>query len=219
MCLTNIMNNVIFFEENLAFFKKYDFGPALFLDRDGVLIKDLHYLSDPDNVFLENGVTELLEKAFISKWKVIVVTNQSGISRGYLTWSDYDKVTSKMIKLLGIPNKISAIYANSIVSDKENKTWRKPSPAMLLQASKDLKIDLKKSILIGDRFSDLLAGFRAGLKNVYHVSTGHGKDEISKVKSFFNSENKIKLNFNSTELFYIKSLVDFDKTIFQNPDF
>ena len=106
------MKNITIFEDNLNKFNKDSYRPALFLDRDGVIIKDLDYISDPNDVTLEGGILELLFNAYIADWKVVVITNQSGISRGFFDWSDYDKVTRQMMKLLGKPTKISAIYAN-----------------------------------------------------------------------------------------------------------
>ena len=207
------MNNVIIYEDNLKNFKD-TYSPAIFLDRDGVIIKDQNYISEPSKVYLEEGAKNLLTKAYSCKWKVVVVTNQSGISRGFLDWDKYSKVTKKMIKLLGYPNKITGIYSNDVISDEKGVTWRKPSPKMLFQASKDLKIDLKNSILIGDRYSDLLAGSKAGLKSLYHVLTGHGNLEKQYILNNLDNKGQISFHDNFSKVFFIKSLVDFDFSIF-----
>lgn len=208
------MNNVIFFEDN---FKKFDdtLSPAIFLDRDGVIIKDQNYISDPDKVILEDGALKLIGTAFNLKWKVVIVTNQSGISRGYFDWGDYKKVTKRMIDLLGKPTKVTGIYANDVISDEEYLTWRKPSPKMLLQASKDLKINLQKSILIGDRLSDLKAGSGAGLKVLYHVLTGHGILERESIKKNLDKDCKLKIANNFSKVNFINSLEDIDFSIFK----
>ncbi len=156
--------------------------PALFLDRDGVVIQDRNYISNPDDVELMPGAFDLLTYAFNFGWEVVLVTNQSGISRGLLTWNDYGLVTARMLELLGQPCPISAIYANGYGPDAPRDSWRKPSPSMVLAAVNDLSLDVSQSILIGDRCSDLLAGARAGISSVIHVMTGHGSDERSLIK-------------------------------------
>ena len=205
------MNNVIIFKDNLKRYKNI-YSPALFLDRDGVIIKEQHYISDPDKVCLEDGVVNIINNAFNSYWKVVVVTNQSGISRGLLDWDKYDKITNRMLHLLGSPIKITGIYSNDVIFDENCETWRKPSPKMLLEASKDLKIDLKKSILIGDRYTDLLAGARAGLRILYHVSTGHGNLERSSIESNLNSKDELN---DFSKVNFIDSLLDLDISIFK----
>ena len=114
---------------------------------------------------------------------MIIITNQSGISKGLLSWDDYHEVNNKMIELLDMPNPIKAIYANSYITDKPIN-WRKPNPAMILKALNDFNLNIKKSILIGDRNSDILAGMRANIPKIFHVSTGHGIKE-REYKKFF----------------------------------
>ena len=76
-----------------------------------------------------------------------------------------------MMKLLGKPTKISAIYANGFGPNDKDQNWRKPNPGMIIESANRLNINLNESILIGDRYSDLIAGFNAGVKFVYHVLT------------------------------------------------
>ena len=204
------MNNVIIFNQNLDFFRKKVPRPALFLDRDGVIIKEMNYLSDPNKVALEDGVLDLLTHAFNANWRIIVITNQSGISRGLLTWVDYQKVTERMIELIGQNNLINGIYANDVIDDTDMKTWRKPSPSMLLEASNDFNIDIKNSILIGDRYTDLLAGFNAKVKKVYHVLTGNGESERRIIINNLDSFDNIKSHQGFKKVFFIDSLMDFD---------
>ena len=111
------------------------------------------------------------------------------ISRGYFNWEEYEKVTCKMLEIIGYPY-ISAIYAcGSLPGNIES--WRKPSPNMLLEASKDFNINLSNSIIIGDRLSDLKSGENAGLKNLVHVLTGHGQNERGKVINYYQGHNEI----------------------------
>jgi len=169
---------------------------AVFFDRDGVIIQDCHYIKNPIDVKLCPGVKNLMREFYKKNIFVIVITNQSGISRNLLSWDDYKAVNKKMIQLLGEPNPINAIYANSYTSDKPVSNWRKPNPTMILKATCDLKLNLNKSILIGDRVSDIVTGQRAQVPKIFHVLTGHGKkerEEILKLKKQKNIYNKSKI--------------------------
>tara|TARA_B100001989_G_scaffold76128_1_gene52364 strand:+ start:595 stop:1287 length:693 start_codon:yes stop_codon:yes gene_type:complete len=154
--------------------------PAIFFDRDGVLIKDCNYLSSADKVQIEPGVRELIKFAKIHEWIIIIITNQSGISRGYFTWDEYKSVTDKFLSDLSLPSHVDGIYANGFYDEKFSN-WRKPSPGMIFEAQQDFNIDLRRSILIGDRLSDLQAGLRANIKTIFHVLTGHGLAERNKI--------------------------------------
>ena len=182
--------------------------PALFLDRDGVLIEDKHHLCEPDDVQLCAGAKKLLEQAKNNHWPVVVVTNQSGIARGLFDWNDYQSVTQRLLQLLGPETLISAIYANGHGPNAPLSSWRKPSPGMLLAATKDLNIDLSRSILVGDRLTDLQAGASAGLPFLIHVLTGHGKKEREAVESWA-KQNQLIANSPSFKLALINSLEDF----------
>tara|TARA_B100000212_G_C27357455_1_gene526520 strand:- start:112 stop:732 length:621 start_codon:yes stop_codon:yes gene_type:complete len=169
--------------------------PALFLDRDGVLIKDCHYISNSDDVVLEKGSKGLVRFAYDQGWIIVIISNQSGISRKILSWENYFDITNKMISLFGEPNPFNAIYANSEVPNSKNIYWRKPSPNMILRAAKILNIDLKNSIIIGDRKSDILAGINSGIKLLVHTKTGHGaleREEVIKIKNEIKKYNKVK---------------------------
>jgi len=182
--------------------------PALFLDRDGVLIEDKHHLCEPDDVQLCAGAKKLLEQAKINYWPVVVVTNQSGIARGLFDWNDYESVSQHLLQLLGPEAQISAIYANGHGPNAPLSSWRKPSPGMLLAATKDLNIDLSRSILVGDRLTDLQAGASAGLPFLIHVLNGHGKKEREAVESWA-KQNQLLANSPSFKLALINSLLDF----------
>ena len=158
---------------------------ALFLDRDGVLIKDCHYIKKSIDVKILKGVRTLLKNAKGFGLKIVVITNQSGISKGIFNWKDYEQINKKMINLLGDEVFIDAIYANGCASDSSIPNWRKPNPMMLYEAQKDLKIQVNESIIVGDRLSDLMAGYNAGVKLLVHVLTGHGKVERDKIIKFF----------------------------------
>ena len=182
--------------------------PALFLDRDGVLIEDKHYLCNPDHVQFCAGVLNLLDQAKNNQLAVVVITNQSGIARGLFDWNAYESVTQYLLQLLGPEAPISAIYANGYGPNAPVNSWRKPSPGMLLAAAKDLNIDLSRSILVGDRLTDLQAGASAGLAFLIHVLTGHGKEERAAVESWV-KQNQLLTNSPPFKLTLINSLEDF----------
>ena len=168
--------------------------PALFLDRDGVLIRDCNYISKPSEVVLEKCSKNLIRFAHNQGWILVVVSNQSGISRKFFTWNDYLKITKKMIFLFEEPNPFDAIYANSQGPNSKIKNWRKPNPNMILRASQKLNIDIKNSIIIGDRKTDLLAGLHSGIKLLIHTNTGHGFKERQDILKL-NKEKSLQDNF------------------------
>jgi len=200
--------NKIIFDENILLNNHYSTS-AVFLDRDGVLIEDCHYIKDPKDVNLCPGVQDFVRFFNQKKVPIVIVTNQSGISKGYLSWNDYAKVTEKLLILLGEPNPITAIYANSFISTFPANNWRKPNPNMILQASIDLNIDLKRSILIGDRETDLEAGFRAEIPTVFHVLTGHGEKERKAILDKYCNRNIISAEVNYGKIIYLDTLRDF----------
>ena len=196
-----------------------DSRPALFLDRDGVILKECDHLSNPNKVYLEEGVKSLTEFISSKDIPIVIVTNQSGIYRGDYHWEDYELVTRKMLNLLGNKVKIHAIYANSEDRNIKKIKWRKPSPEMIFLAQKELQIDLFNSVLIGDRNSDLEAGLNANIKNLIHVKTGHGESEREKIKknikeNFIVKKNKNNVNFQLIESLDKINLKDFHNSFF-----
>lgn len=179
--------------------------PALFLDRDGVLIKECHYISSVNQVEIEDGARKLVRLAYDYGWYIIVVSNQSGISRNKISWDDYFQVTNRMISLFGNPNPFSAIYANSQGPNSKFKNWRKPSPNMILRATELFNIDIDKSIIIGDRLTDIIAGINSGIKLLVHTKTGHGIKEKIKLNDFI-SKNKTNKEL---KFIKIKNLFEF----------
>jgi len=191
---------------------------ALFLDRDGVIIEDKHYLSNPSKVRLCNGIKDVIKSAFENDFIIVVVTNQSGIGKGLFGWDDYKSVTERMLSLLGEKYKINAIYANSY-TDLDYGYWRKPEPGMFFEAAKDLSIDLHSSIIIGDRDSDLKAGISAGIKKLVHVLTGHGADEREKIVKRIDKHGNYMHHSQTANLTLIKDLSSFPSSIFRNKKF
>ena len=187
--------------------------PALFLDRDGVLIEDRHYLCNPTEVGLCPGSKDLVEAAHKKNWAIVVITNQSGIDRDYFDWSDYERVTDRLLTLLGASASIAGVYANGYGPEASAGSWRKPCPAMLLEACRDLNLDLKKSILVGDRLSDLEAGARAGVQTLIHVLTGHGPSERAETQAWAEQPQKGFSQNPKPELWFLDSLVAFPPSL------
>lgn len=200
--LSKYKHTILKLKENTI---KKSSNPAIFFDRDGVLIKDVHYISNSDDVDLLPGVRELLSKLCKYGWMIIVVTNQSGISRGFSTWEDYEKITIKMLKMIGGEPLIDGIYANSFLPSESfsKEHWRKPSPGMIFEAAKQFNINLTNSIFIGDRLTDLISARDAGINQFIHVLTGHGKNEHESIMEFFKKSNY------KNKLLTLKSLAEF----------
>jgi D-glycero-D-manno-heptose 1,7-bisphosphate phosphatase len=146
--------------------------PAIFLDRDGTLMDDTGYVGDPAHVRVFPGVPEALEKLKARGFLTVIVTNQSGIARGYFTDADFHAVQARFEELVG-PGLIDAMYYCADHPDAPTER-RKPRPGMLLEAARDLGIDLARSWMVGDRAGDVHAGRSAGVRSIL-VRTGEGK--------------------------------------------
>ncbi len=154
---------------------------AVIFDRDGTLVKDMHYLSDADKVQIYRGVIPALRQLRKHGWKLIVGTNQSGVARGYLTLKDLKEIHARMLSLLrkgGV--RIDGIYFCPHHPD-DGCMCRKPQPGMLTLAAKKFRLDLKKSVVVGDKTSDVVWGRRAGSRTVL-VLTGYGREHRAKPK-------------------------------------
>jgi len=146
---------------------------ALFLDRDGVVNHEIGYLYRPADVRWVEGIVPLCQTAQSLGYKLVVVTNQSGIARGLYTQQDFDILMQFMRSELSRQNiTLDAIYhcpyhPEGIGEYRREHEDRKPGPGMLLRAARDLSLDLSQSILIGDRCSDIAAANAAGLQQAF----------------------------------------------------
>jgi D-glycero-D-manno-heptose 1,7-bisphosphate phosphatase len=148
--------------------------PAVFIDRDGTLIVERNYLSDPDLVELEPHAIAGMKRLVELKIPLIVVTNQSGIGRGYFTIADAEAVNGRVAELLrqeGIEFDRWYICPHGPDSTCD---CRKPATGMALAAKHDFDIDLARSVVIGDNKSDVELGVRMGGRGLL-VLTGHGR--------------------------------------------
>lgn len=158
--------------------------PALFLDRDGTLINLVPYLSRPELVKPVPGLSRVIARANALAIPVVVITNQSGIARGYYGWRDFAAVQAALDGFIRAGGgRIDAVYACPhlpgalLTTPGEDPPSRKPNPGMLLRAREDLNLDLAASWIVGDAASDLEAGKRAGLSRGWLVPTGLGTQE------------------------------------------
>lgn len=157
--------------------------PALFLDRDGTLNEEVDYLHRPEDLALIPGAAEALAKVNAAGIPVVVVTNQSGIGRGYYGWPEFEAVMDRMAEHLAEAGaRIDATYASPhhekgrgdyAVADHPE---RKPNPGMLQRAAEEHGLDLTRSWMVGDKALDVEAGRRAGCRTAL-VLTGYGKGE------------------------------------------
>jgi D-glycero-D-manno-heptose 1,7-bisphosphate phosphatase len=154
--------------------------PAFFLDRDGVLIEEVHYLAAPDQVRLIPGAAEAVARLNGLGIPVVVVTNQSGVARGHFPETRVAEVHAHLDHLLADRGAAIDRYyycphhpTAGLGPYRVECECRKPRPGMLLRAAADLGLDLPRSFLIGDNVSDVQAGTRAGCGTVL-VRTGHG---------------------------------------------
>ncbi|MBM3979152.1 MAG: HAD family hydrolase [Planctomycetes bacterium] len=147
---------------------------AVFFDRDGTLIEEAHYLADPDCVRLIPGAADAVRALNAAGALVIVVTNQSGVARGYFPESRVDEVHERLSRLLAeFGAKVDAYYYCPHHETTGSCDCRKPKPGMLLTAARDFDIDLARSWMIGDKACDAGAGVAAGCRTLL-VRTGHG---------------------------------------------
>ncbi len=152
---------------------------ALFLDRDGVINIEKDYLYKIEDFEFIDGVFEACRYMQDLGYIIVVITNQSGISRGKYSEDDFAHLTSWMLEKF----KCEDIYISHVYHCPHHPDFsgacecRKPNPGMIQQAAKEHNIDLSKSILVGDKNSDIQAGLNAGIGQNYLISTGHKIDK------------------------------------------
>jgi len=151
---------------------------TIFLDRDGVINKEVNYLYKiEDFEFIEGIFNACLHYQNLG-YKIIIITNQSGISRGYYDESDFEKITKWMLNQFE-KNNINILDVFHCPHGPDSICeCRKPKPGMLLKAKTKHNIDMKKSWMIGDKENDIKAANNAGVTNTILVKSGHNVDEF-----------------------------------------
>lgn len=145
---------------------------AIFLDRDGVLNKDIGYLHRPEDLAWIDGAPEAVRLINAAGLFAVVVTNQSGVARGYYSEADIERLHAHMARELEARGaRVDAFYTCPYHSEGADPRYihpdhpdRKPNPGMLLRAMADFPIDPARSLIIGDKDSDIEAGRRAGVR-------------------------------------------------------
>lgn len=160
---------------------------ALFLDRDGVINVELNYLYKIEDFKFIEGIFELCKHYQRLGYLIIVVTNQSGIARGYYSESDFEKLISWMIEEFAKEDvTITKVYHCPHHPEISGEcSCRKPKPGMILQAQKEFDLDLKNSILVGDKERDIEAAIHAGIKENYLFDEAklHKKSKATQIVS------------------------------------
>lgn len=153
---------------------------AAFLDRDGTIIRDAHFLDDPDKIEIIPGAVEAVKTLRNAGFEIVVLTNQSGIARGYFGRETVEKINGRMVEMFAEKGaEISAVYycphfpGGSVAEYSIGCSCRKPEPGMAIKAAKELGIDLANSIVIGDKASDVKLAKNIGARG-YIVRTGVG---------------------------------------------
>jgi D-glycero-D-manno-heptose 1,7-bisphosphate phosphatase len=162
---------------------------AVFVDRDGVISEEVGYISDVEHFRLIPQSAEAVKLINQRGLKIIVITNQSGVARGYFSEEVLGHINRKMEQLLSDQGALlDGIYycphhpEGTVEAYRMECDCRKPSAGLLIQASREHAIDLSSSYLVGDKRTDIECAHRAGAKGIL-VLTGYGKDELSKINS------------------------------------
>jgi len=144
-------------------------SPAVFVDRDGTIIEDRDYCSDPSDVNIFPCAPEALRRLKSNGFKLIIITNQSGIGRGLLTLEQYRTVEAEVLRQLGV-GLIDATYFCPDLPG-QHSICRKPAPGMIIEATREHQIDLSRSFLVGDKEIDIECAHNAGVRSI-RVKTG-----------------------------------------------
>ena len=147
------------------------FRKALFLDRDGTLIRDAHYLKDPEKVEIIKKIGKSLLKVKSIGYLLFLHTNQSGIARGYYDWSDVHACNERMMRDFGWPINFFTEICIAPESPDETEVYRKPSPKFEFEMISKYGLNESKCWVVGDNWSDSETGLKAGMRGAL-VRTG-----------------------------------------------
>jgi D-glycero-D-manno-heptose 1,7-bisphosphate phosphatase len=152
--------------------------PALFLDRDGVIVVDTQYLGRPEDLHMLAGAADAIARCNERRIPVVLVSNQSGIARGLYDWNGFAAVQDALAAALEQKGaRLDAVFACAHHADGQppfniaDHPWRKPNPGMIVDAAERMALDLAHSWIAGDRASDLAAGRAAGLAGGILISS------------------------------------------------
>jgi D,D-heptose 1,7-bisphosphate phosphatase len=158
---------------------------AVFLDRDGTINEEVNYLSKKEHIKLIPGVREALETFKNLGFLNIIITNQSGIARGFIKLNDLEEIHSELNTMLRIEN-VNLIddiffcpyHVEGVLEEfRKESEDRKPNTGMIVKAKKKYNLDLSRSFLIGDSFTDMKCAVNSNIKKIL-VKTGYGKEAL-----------------------------------------
>lgn len=154
--------------------------PAVFLDRDGVLIENrTEYVREWSQVLVYPKTYFSLKSIQKAGYKIVIVTNQSAIGRGLMTLQTANAINQRLVDLIRDNNaQVDGVYLCPH-RPEDACDCRKPNPGMLIQAASELSLDLSRSWLVGDAWSDVLAGQAVNLRGEVLVKTGRGFDQLN----------------------------------------
>ena len=171
---------------------------TIFLDRDGVINKEINYLHKIEDFEFINGVFEACQYLKRLDYKIIIITNQSGISRGYYSEKDFQIITNWMISEFKKKNIIILDVFHCPHLPESNCNCRKPKPGMLLEAKYKHNINMKNSWMIGDKEADIIAANSSGITNTILVKSGHKINELNSNAKYIlesiNQSNQVIVN-------------------------
>ncbi len=149
---------------------------AVFLDRDGTIIEEKNYLCRTEDVAILPGAAAALGRLQRAGFKLFIVSNQSGVGRGYFTLAEVEKVNEHLLRELAREQvRVEKVYIAPEAPEAPSR-GRKPSPQFLLDARNEFRVDLAQSYMIGDKLIDLECGWNAGVRKCLLVRTGYGAE-------------------------------------------
>ena len=154
--------------------------PAIFLDRDGVIIENRSdYVQNWSQVEIYPDAIRALSLSAIRNYKIVIVTNQSAVGRGIISLDTANEINSRLVNLIHQRGgQVAGVYMCPHTPE-DGCFCRKPKPGLLLQAAKDLSLDLQRAWIIGDAWSDVQAGQAAGVRQAILLKTGRGEKQLS----------------------------------------
>ncbi len=181
--------------------------PAVFVDRDGVVVEDPGYLCRVADIRYIEGALESIGALNRAGLPVVMVSNQAGVGRGYYGWAEFQNVQDAMEKeLYACGAWLDGVWACGYHPDAlvegyraDNHTHRKPNPGMLQDAARTMNLSLRQSWMVGDKPCDIEAGLNAGVHAALHVETGYGKMVRNELTSRFGSFDRVRFCSNLRE--------------------
>jgi D-glycero-D-manno-heptose 1,7-bisphosphate phosphatase len=164
---------------------------AVFLDRDGTLIEEKEFLHRPEDIVWISGVGVALQRLEKADFLLFIVSNQSGVGRGYFTMADVESVNKRMQQEL---SRLGVCFRKVYIAPEKPglpSVGRKPSPHFLFDARDEFGLDLSRSYMIGDKLSDLQCGWNAGVRKSILVRTGYGAETEKELSSSGSSNHKV----------------------------